>query len=79
MLDEHTDEVLAEHGYGAGEIERLREAGVCGHQLQPIETLRAALDMDWLLEEGAISELDPIPDDPWLPIREPGTAASTPG
>jgi crotonobetainyl-CoA:carnitine CoA-transferase CaiB-like acyl-CoA transferase len=79
LLDEHTDEVLTELGHGAGEIAELRDAGVCGHQLQPLEALRAGLDMDWLLEEGAISELDPIPDDPWLSIREPGTVASTPG
>ncbi len=28
LLGEHTDEVLASHGYGAGEIAQLREAGV---------------------------------------------------
>ncbi|HJM74442.1 MAG TPA: CoA transferase [Dehalococcoidia bacterium] len=79
LLDEHTDEVLGELGYDADQIAKLRADAVSGHQLEPLQTLRAALAMEWLLEQGAITELDPIPDDPWLTAREPGTAASARG
>jgi crotonobetainyl-CoA:carnitine CoA-transferase CaiB-like acyl-CoA transferase len=34
LVGEHTDEILAEAGYGAGEIETLREEGVV-HQSRP--------------------------------------------
>jgi crotonobetainyl-CoA:carnitine CoA-transferase CaiB-like acyl-CoA transferase len=77
LLDEHTDEVLGELGYDAEQIAKLRSDAICGHQLEPLQTLGAELAMEWLLEQGAISELDPIPVDPWLTAREPGAVAAS--
>ena len=69
--------MLGELGYDAEQIAKLRSDAICGHQLEPLQTLGAELAMEWLLEQGAISELDPIPVDPWLTAREPGAVAAS--
>ena len=58
LLDEHTDQILAELGYSVSEIEEFRFTGVSGNEIASLGRSGPTLDLEWLLEQGGVSAVD---------------------